>query len=117
MTAGIKSTTAPMGGAVPSWTPLLEKRFYTNCAGGDPVCDVNSNGNILQHLTYSRGDYMSKSAEFIKAQLAGNGSGGVSNAPPPLAGGAAGVPKGSAPKGSTQPKPAGGMAGMAGMNM
>jgi hypothetical protein len=92
-----------MGGSVPAWTPLLEKRFYTNCAAGDPVCDVNSGANVLQHLTYLTGDYMSTSAQFIKAQLAGNGSGGVSNAP---------APKSSASKSGAAPKPAGGMAGM-----
>jgi hypothetical protein len=102
-----------MGGSVPAWTPLLEKRFYTNCAAGDPVCDVNSGANILQHLTYSTGEYMSKSAKFIKAQLAGNGSGGVGNAPAPKTS----ALNGSASKGGAARKPVGAMVRMAGMIM
>jgi cutinase len=66
---GLKSSTAPMGGPVPKWPAQIEKRFYTNCATGDPVCDVKSGANILQHLTYLSGDYMAKSAEYVKAHI------------------------------------------------
>jgi hypothetical protein len=35
--SGLKSTVAPMGGPVPKWPPVIESRFHTNCASGDPV--------------------------------------------------------------------------------
>jgi len=65
---GLKSTTAPMGGPVPKWPPVLESRFNTNCASGDPVCD-KSGSNVLMHLTYNSGSYMSKSATYVKNQV------------------------------------------------
>jgi hypothetical protein len=57
-----------MGGPIPKWPASLEKRFITNCATGDPVCDV-SGANILAHLTYGSGDFMKKSAQFVEKQM------------------------------------------------
>jgi len=50
-------------GALPT---LLQERFFTNCASGDPTCGGGS--NILAHLTYSKGEYMKKSAAFVRSQ-------------------------------------------------
>jgi hypothetical protein len=71
---GNKGPTAmsPLGGLVPMFPVELEQKTKQNCASGDPVC--SSGSNILAHLTYLSGNYMSSSAAYIKKQFESNGT-------------------------------------------
>jgi cutinase len=59
---------SPMGGLVPVFPEVLAARTKQNCASGDPVCN-KAGGNILAHLTYGSGSFMSDSAAYVKKQL------------------------------------------------
>jgi cutinase len=77
---GNKGPTAqsPLGGLVPMFPAGLEQKTKQNCASGDPVC--SSGANILMHLVYGTGNYMSSSAAYIKKQLDSNGAAGPEKA-------------------------------------
>lgn len=68
------NTKSPSGGTVPVFPTILGNRLMENCASGDPVCSAGS--NILAHLTYGSGKYMSESAKYIQKQFKSGGSSG-----------------------------------------
>jgi cutinase len=65
---------SPLGGTVPVFPKALADRLMENCAKGDPVCGGGS--NILAHLTYGVGSYMSESAKYIQKQFQSGGTAG-----------------------------------------
>jgi len=65
---------SPLGGTVPVFPKALANRLMENCAKGDPVCGAGS--NIMAHLTYGKGSYMSESAKYIQKQFKSGGTAG-----------------------------------------
>jgi cutinase len=68
------SAKSPLGGTVSVFPRALANRLMENCAKGDPVCGAGS--NILAHLTYGTGNYMSESAKYIQKQFQSGGTAG-----------------------------------------
>lgn len=67
----LKSTnpTDPNGRPISAFPANLQSDIYENCNVDDPVCSP-SGVNILAHLGYASGDYISNSANFISKQYA-----------------------------------------------